>query len=237
MEVIPINDWFEWNGVRCTVHGIRVSEQPPISMPAERATFTNVPGRPGSLTTLQGDDVYDDMVMTATCFIQDATRIAEIAAWLKGSGRVTFANRPGGYYQARIVNQIDFEKILRGNPHRSFAVNFRCKPFWHAQNVSDIVVTTSGTVVTNPGSVYSEPVMMVYGSGDITLMVGLTVIELTGISGSIVLDSVLKEAYKGTSLMNERMTGDFPVLKPGINAFSWSGAVTRVVVQPNWRYL
>lgn len=237
MEVIPINDWFEWNGVRCTTHGIRVSEQPPISVPAERATFTNVPGRPGSLTTLQGDDVYDDMVMTATCFIQDATRIADIAAWLKGSGRVTFANRPGGYYQARIVNQIDFEKILRGNPHRSFAVNFRCKPFWHAQNVSDIVVTTSGTVVTNPGSVYSEPVMTVYGSGDITLMIGTTLIELTGVSGNIVLDSVLKEAYKGTSLMNERMTGDFPVLKPGMNAISWGGTVTRVVVQPNWRYL
>ena len=114
MEVILINDWFEWNGVRCTAHGIRVSEQPPISVPAERATFTNVPGRSGSLTTLQGDDVYDDIVMTATCFIQDATRIAEIAAWLKGSGTITFANRLGGYYQARIVNQIDFEKILRG---------------------------------------------------------------------------------------------------------------------------
>lgn len=237
MEVIPINDWFEWNGVRCTAHGIRVSEQPPISIPAERATFTNVPGRSGSLTTLQGEDVYDDMIMTVTCFIQDTTRIAEIAAWLKGSGTVTFANRPGGYYQARIVNQIDFEKILRGNPHRSFAVNFRCKPFWHAQNVSDIVVTTSGTLVTNPGSVYSEPLMTVCGSGDITLMVGMTVIELTEVSGNIVLDSVLKEAYKGTSLMNERMTGDFPVLKPGMNAISWSGTVTRVVIQPNWRYL
>ena len=91
--------------------------------------------------------------------------------------------------------------------------------------------------MTNPGSVYSEPLMTVYGSGDITLMVGMTVIELTGISGSIILDSVLKEAYKGTTLMNEHMTGDFPVLKPSMNAISWSGTVTRVVIQPNWRYL
>ncbi len=232
-----MNDWFEWNGVRCTVHGIRVSEQPPISMPAERATFTNVPGRPGSLTTLQGDDVYDDMVMTATCFIQDATRIAEIAAWLKGSGRVTFANRPGGYYQARIVNQIDFEKILRGNPHRSFAVNFRCKPFWHAQNVSDIVVTTSGTVVTNPGSLYSEPIITVTGAGDITLMVGTTIVELEDISSGIVLDCALQEAYLGNTLMNDHMSGDFPVLKPGANAISWNGTVTKVVIKPNWCFL
>jgi phage-related protein len=88
-----LNDWFSWNGVRCTEYGIRVSEQPPITIPAERATFTNVPGRSGNLTTLEGDDVYDDLVLTATCFIQDANRITEIAAWLKGSGTVTFANR------------------------------------------------------------------------------------------------------------------------------------------------
>ena len=237
MEVIQINDWFEWNGTRCTAYGIRVSEQPPISIPTERATFTNVPGRPGSLTTLEGEDVYDDMVMTATCFVQDATRIAEIAAWLKGSGKVTFANRSGGYYQARIVNQIDFEKILRGNPHRSFAVNFRCKPFWHAQNVSDIVVTTSGTFITNPGSVYAEPIITVYGSGTITLMVGMSIVELDGFSGSITLDTPLMEAYQGHFSMNGCVSGDFPRLLPGQNTISWTGSVSRVVIQPNWRYL
>ena len=120
-----MNDWFTWNGVRCTEYGIHVSEQPPLTMPAERATFINVPGRSGSLTTLEGNDVYDDLVLTATCFISNISRITEIAAWLKGSGTVTFANRQGGFYYARIVNQISFEKILRGNPHRSFAVNFR----------------------------------------------------------------------------------------------------------------
>ena len=36
------------------------------------------------------------------------------------------------------------------------------------------------------------------GSGDITLMVGATIVELENISGSIVIDSVLQEAYQGT---------------------------------------
>jgi len=31
--------------------------------------------------------------------------------------------------------------------------------------------------------------------------------------------------------------GEFPVLKPGANAISWTGTVTKVVVRPNWRYL
>ena len=130
-----------------------------------------------------------------------------------------------------------FEKILRGNPHCSFAMNFRCFPFWYQDNVAETTVTVSGTTITNPGSVYSEPVLTVTGSGDITLTVGTTIVELTGITDSIVIDCALKEAYKGTTLMNEHMSGDFPILVPGLNAISWTGNVTRVVVKPNWRYL
>ena len=232
-----MQDYFLWNGVDCRTYGIHVTEQPPITIPLERSTQTNVPGRPGSLTQLEGDDVYDDMILTATCFISDPAQISAIAAWLKGSGTVTFANRTGGYYKARISNQIPFEKVLRGNPHCTFAVNFRCYPFFYADAAADITVTTSGTIITNPGSVYSEPRVTVTGSGDITLMVGTTIVELTDISGSIVIDSVLQEAYTGSELMNDHMSGDFPVLKPGANAISWTGTVTRVVVRPNWRYL
>ena len=232
-----MTDYFIWNGVDCRTKGIHVSELPPITIPLERSKQTNVPGRPGSLTQLEGDDVYDDMILTATCFIADPAQIPAIAAWLKGSGTVTFANRTGGYYKARIANQIPFEKVLRGNPHCSFAVNFRCYPFWYQENVSDVTITTSGDTITNPGSVYSEPLITVYGSGNITLMIGTTIVELANVSSSIVLDCALKEAYKGTTLMNDHMSGDFPVLKPGLNAVSWSGNVTRIVIKPNWRYL
>ena len=232
-----MNDWFSWNGKKCTEYGIHVLEQPPITIPAERATFTDVPGRPGSLTTLEGDDVYDDLILTAQCMISDPSNIRAIASYLKGCGKVAFANRPGGFYFARIVNQIPFEKILRGNPHRSFAVNFRCKPFWYQENVPEITVTASGTFVNNPGSVYSEPVITVYGSGEITLMVGMTIVELDGITDSITLDTPLMEAYKDTTSMNSCMSGDFPTLLPGQNAISWTGNVTKVEVQPNWRFL
>ena len=237
MEVVLLNDWFEWNGVRCTEHGIHVLTQPEITVPAERVTFTEVPGRSGSLTTLQGEDVYDDMILPAECIVSDMSRIDEIAAYLKGGGTVTFANRQGGFYYARIVNQIPFAKIPRGNPHRSFTVNFRCKPFWYAAGVQDITLTASGAMVTNPGSVFSEPVITVHGSGDITLMVSMSIVELEGVGDSITLDSALQEAYSGTTLMNDIMSGGFPVLKPGTNAVSWSGDVMDVVITPRWRYL
>ena len=238
-----MQDWFEWNGVRSTEYGIYVTEQPPLTIPSERATFTNIPGRSGSLTTLEGEYVYDDLIMTATCVIADPSRISEIAGWLRGSGTVAFANRDGGFYYARVTNQIPFEKILRGNPHRSFAVNFRCKPFWYEANVSPKNIqpssgSTSGYVtMSNPGNVPSEPVITVTGSGEITLIVAMTIVELSDVSGEITIDSMLQEAYSGTQSMNSCMSGDFPTLPPGDSTISWTGNVTFLKVEPNWRYL
>lgn len=228
------NDWFEWNGVRSTEHGIYVLEQPPITLPGERVSFVDVPGRSGSLTKTEGDDVYDDLLLTATCIVKNMDSLSEIAAYLKGSGKVIFANREDGYYEGRIVNQIPFETILRGNPHRRFAVNFRCKPFFYMDE-SPTYTLTSASFLTNPGSVTAEPVITVYGSGSITLMVGATVVELSDVSGSITLDTPLMEAYSSGLSANRQMSGDFLVLAPGANAISWSGTVTKVVVQPNWR--
>ena len=232
-----MNDWFEWNGRRCTDYGIHVITQPAITIPAERATYTNVPGRPGSLTVLEADDVYDDMILTAECYLVDPEKIPAIGGWLKGGGKVTFANRQGGFYHARVTNQIPFEIILRGNRQRSFSVNFRCKPFWYAENPEPVTITASTGTITNPGNVYAEPIITVNGTGEITLMVGQTIVELSDIADSITLDSELQEAYSGNTSMNACMSGDFPILKPGLNGISWTGDVSSIVIQPNWRYL
>ena len=111
-----MTDYFIWNGVDCRTKGIHVSELPPITIPLERSTQTTVPGRQGSLTQLEGDDVYDDMILTATCFIADPAQIPAIAAWLKGKGTVTFANRTGGHYKARIATEYLFKGDLVGDP-------------------------------------------------------------------------------------------------------------------------
>ena len=231
-----MTDWFEWNGVRCTEHGIHVLEQPTITLPAERATFTTVPGRSGTLTTLEDDDVYDDMTLTATCIIDSPERIPEIAAWLRGSGTVTFANRQGGFYHARIVNQIPFEKILRGNPHRSFAVNFRCQPFFCLQ-AEDITVITSGTFIANPGCITSEPVVRVTLSGDAEIAIGGYLFELTGVTGTVTIDTPKLECYQDYTSKNACMAGDYPKI-PAAGAYvSWTGDVSKIVITPNWRML
>lgn len=228
---------FEWNNVSCTTYGIHVLTQPVLTRPLERLTYTDVPGRNGALVTTEGTDVYDDILLTIECYVADTSQISNINKWLKGSGTLKISTRLGGFYYARVNNQIEFEKVLRIREHRTFSIIFRCKPFWYATGTQDITITTSTTSVTNPGSVYSEPRITVYGSGEITLMVGQYITELTDVDESIVLDSELQEAYKGTDSKNSCVSGDFPLLVPGSNAISWTGEVTSVVVTPRWRYL
>lgn len=231
-----MNDWFEFNGVRCTEYGIHVTEQPSIIRPSERVTFTNVPGRNGALTTLEGDDVYDDFILPVSCTVSDISRLPEICGWLKGAGTLKLAARSGGFYYARLANQIELTKVLRNHENRVFTLNFRCKPFMYVDDVEPITLTTSGTFVTNPGNVYSEPVITVTGSSEVTLIVGMTIVELE-LTDSITIDTPLMEAYTDTTSANSAMSGDFPTLLPGANAISWSGSVTSVVIEPNWRNL
>ncbi|MEA5016944.1 MAG: hypothetical protein VB099_20545 [Candidatus Limiplasma sp.] len=230
-----MTDWFEWNGTRCTAYGIHVTDQPEIMRASERATFTSVPGRSGSLTTLEGEDVYDDFILGVECIIENLNSLDAICGWLRGEGKVAFVNRQGGFYFARIVNQISFEQILRGNPHRSFTVNFRCQPFFYLAGVSDISVTSAGTVVWNPGKVFSEPVLQVTLTGNAAIVIGATYFELLGVTGTVTVDATLKETYMNYTSRNGNMSGDYPALLAGNNVVSWTGGVNRIVITPNWR--
>ena len=196
-----------------------------------------MPGRPGSLTTLEGLDVYNDMILSVTCFIENTARINAIAGYLKGDGKVVFANRRDGFYYARIVNQIPFEQILRGRPNKTFTVNFRCKPFLYLLDSEPFTLTKASGIITNPGSVYSEPVVTVHGTGDITIMLNGEILELTDIHGTITMDSELREAYSGNESANSHMDGEFIRLLAGYNAYSWDGDVSSIEIRPNWRTL
>ena len=232
-----MNDWFDWKGTRCTTYGIRVVQQPEIIRPSERAIFTSVPGRSGTLTTLEGLDVYDDFLLTVECTITDLTQLKTILAWLKGSDKVTFANRQGGFYYARIVNQISFDQILRGRTNRRFTVTFRCQPFFYLTGVANSTFSTSGGFVSNPGSVFSEPKLSVSLTGDAEITVGGSYFELTGLTGVVTIDTPLKETYKNYTSYNSHMIGEYPILLAGQNIIAWTGGVTQIVITPNWRML
>lgn len=248
-------DWFIWNGEYCTDHGMHAMTQPTIIVPKERVTYVNIPGRGGSLTTLEGSNIYDDISLSCNCLIEDpfpvigvekTDLISEIAAWLKGSGTVTFANRDNGFYYARIDNQLPFDKIVRGNPHMAFPVQFRCKPFFYLfEGQESETFTESIHELDNPGNIPSEPLIRIEGSGTCTIMCGgsTMLIDLGNNLTYIILDCEAKVAYTGEQgsaldpyqIRGTRVTGEWFTIPAGISQFVSSGGVTSVTLTPRWR--
>lgn len=241
------NDWFIWKGQRSTAYGIRVLQQPAIVIPAERINYETVPGRAGSLAMSEGEDVYDDIQLTAECKLDTLDNLTRVAMWLQGEGEITFANRADGYYKARITNQISIEKIIASNEARIFSITFRAHPFFYLWPEADIVTATAATLIRNPGTVASEPCITVQGTGSVGLELDGQLVMLYDLEGGIILDTELQDALalNGAELRNSHMAGEFLRIPAGSSLLRWfsddtssnGGTVNRITIKPRWRCL
>lgn len=249
-------DWFDFKGVRSTDKGVYVMEYPPLTLPEERVETKQALGRSGSYTLLEGDNVYNDIPLSLYCFVEDLSRIDEIATWLRGEGMLVMGKYPDRYYKARASNQIPFSQILRNHEHRSFSAVFRCAPYRYLYPTIAPTVLTNGEIITNPGNIESEPVYTIAGTGvatdtiALTLKQGTTVIfdiVISGLNGSITIDTEFGVAYQTgsnplvplTSLVSK---DSWPfTIPPGSYTLSWittgTAVVTEVKMEPRWRYV
>lgn len=94
--------------------------------------------------------------------------------------------------------------------------------------------------LTNRGNVVSRPTVTVYGSGNVELAINaVTVLSFSIEGGSITIDAEEMNAYRGNTLMNRHVTGDYSDLRlnVGENIMSWHGDVTGIKVEDFSRWI
>lgn len=144
-----------------------------------------------------------------------------------------FSNEPDKYYNFKIYEQIDFEKLLR---FRTATVKLHCQPFKYLRDEKikeEIATEQQNIIVRNNGNIYSKPIITVYGTGTINLNLNgnqIFVIDLGENQEYISIDTEKLEAYKGLDLKNRLVEGDYDKfsLNVGKNTISWSGNVTKI---------
>lgn len=228
-----------FNGTTSTSKSVTVLKYPEIVKPTLRVETVKVPGRDGELT-LCSIPSYEAIVLECECMVPSVDKISAAAAWLTGSGLLILGNDSTYAYDAQVIDEIRFEKILRGHAHRRFTVPFLCHPLKRLVTTeADIVLTASGNVV-NPGHVTSTPIIKVEGSGDIAIMIGQeSITHIKGLTEPILIDSELGMATNLLKTQNASylVSGDWPALAPGSVQVSWTGAVTKLTITPRWRWL
>lgn len=230
-------EYFIWNNIDSRdVKGLIVCGLPPITKPRMRTQVLTLDGRDGSIITNLGFEAYQKKVKIGLTKGYD---IDTIIAWLNGVGQVTFSNESEKYFNAQIVQSIDFEKLLR---FKTAEITFEVQPFKYSTIERQKTYNTAGLQqiqVINSGNYTSKPTMTIFGSGTINFYLnGIQqfTLELNE-NDKITLDSAEQEAYSDTGLRNRIMNGNFLVLKQGTNTLSWSGNISKIEISKYSRWL
>lgn len=223
---------FIWKNIKSDDMDIIVESMPSIDLPVEKIEEVNVEGMSGFYTINTG--AYEGTTKMITVHYT-GDKYDELAEWLSGSGELILGNLKDRYYKAYISNSIPLDVILEAKLAK-FPIKFRCQPFGYSLNNDLITLKITNTIINNSYTHFSEPVIKVYGNGDINLFINGKQISLKLVEEYITINSTLKDCYKDLDKLNNKMIGEYPILLPGKNTISWTGSVNKIEITPNWRY-
>ena len=226
------------NGVNSnTITGLAINELPPITKPPLRTLIEEIDGRDGDLITDLGYGAYDKVM---TIGLYHTFDIDQIIAFFNGSGTIVFSNEPDKKYNFKIIEQIDYESLIK---FKTATITLHCQPFKYPLTDTPIVLTTGDNTINNAGNIYSKPLLSISGSGTITVSLGgnqIFSIDMSDIS-TITIDTTLMEAYNPNTgvLLNRKVTGDYSkfYLVKGNNTLNLNGTITGATIQNVTRWI
>src|SRR5574344_1857604 len=100
-----------WNGVNSnSIEGLLICELPPITKPKMKTTITKINGRDGDIIEELGYESYTKSISIGLTRYYD---VDEIIKYFTGSGKLVMSNEPDKEYICRIIDKIDYQKLLR----------------------------------------------------------------------------------------------------------------------------
>lgn len=148
------------NGVKSnTVKGLLIQSLPPISKPLIRTSVEEIDGRDGDIVTKLGYSAYDKEMLIG---LHGDYNIDDVISFFDSAGTVIFSNEPDKYYNYQIIQQIDFERLIR---FRTATVTFHVQPFKYSAvdnsfeidnqylNLQNYSATKNGVTLTADGDI------------------------------------------------------------------------------------
>lgn len=194
-------NYIELNGEKSTnVKGLIIQSLPPITKPKMRTSNATIDGRDGDVVTKLGYSAYDKQLSIG---LHGDFDIDDAIAFFDSEGEAVFGNEPDKYYRYQILDQIDFDRLVR---FRTAKVKMHVQPFKHDAvdrtfdivnqflHVQDSTATKFGiTVTSSNGSIRA--------SGEATSDVDMEVpIESMSLSGSYTLAASASGSAAGCAL-------------------------------------
>lgn len=235
-----MRDYIILNGISSqTIAGLLIQNLPPISKPKQRVEVEEIDGRDGDIITYLGYGAYDKEFKIGLYSSYD---VDEIISYFDSQGTVIFSNEEDKYYNYQIIEQIDFDKLLR---FKEATVKMHVQPFKYSaednQKVFNIASGITSVSIRNSGNIYSRPVITITGTGTIDLSLNGVQIFAINMSNytSITIDTNNMNAYNGSILLNRNVAGSYDNFKlnVGNNTISWIGSITKIEIDNYSRWI
>ena len=206
--------------------GLVVCELPPISKAGKRVELIDIEGKHGDIVVDNGYSAYDKEIKIGLTRNYD---LQAIVHWLDGKGKLILSNEEDYYYEAEIIEQIDFMRFVK---FKTATIRFHVQPFKYLNFEAIRVITkedvsnnvTDNLRIRNQGYIDCSPIFTLYGQGECNVYVNNVQCCSIEIDDKyVVLDAIEQEAYKEDVLKNTRMNGEFPILKSGENIVKITG--------------
>lgn len=152
------------------IEGLLISTLPPISKPKIRTNITEIDGRDGDIVEVLGYSAYDKSFEIGLTYGYD---IDDVIAFFDSQGTVVFSNEEDKYYNYQILEQIDFEKLIR---FKTATVTMHVQPFKYSDAENDEVFEANSNLLSIPN--YTRT------TNGITLTVNNGVITVSGTGSS-----------------------------------------------------
>lgn len=227
-----------WKGIDSnTIPGLIICELPPITKPKMKTSIIKIDGRDGDIIEELG---YESYTKNISIGLARNYKIDEVIKYFTGTGTLELSNEPNKIYNCKIIDKIDYEKLLR---FKKAIVKFHTQPFKYLKNesiVEQTITTQTSINVENIGLEISKPIIILEGTGTIEISINnKTIFKYTFPDNEtkVVIDSIEEEAYLEGVYKNRNMLGEFPKLQVGENIITWTGTITKIKIEPKSRWL
>lgn len=122
-----------------TIQGLLIQNLPPIIKPKIRTNIEEIDGRDGDVITKLGYSAYEKEFDIGLYGNYD---VDQVISYFNSEGTVIFSNEDDKFYKYTIIEQIDFERLIR---FKTAKVKMHVQPFKYSNTDTDIEIYATET--------------------------------------------------------------------------------------------
>lgn len=228
-----------FDGINSLSYGVYISGSGVYDAPDRVVDMVEVPGRNGALAMDRGRFENIEIKYPAGTYGITQNEFANKISIFRNElckrysyARLSDDYHPDEFRLALYKNGLEVDPV-NFNRAGEFDLVFECKPQRFLISGEEVTTLTASGSLSNPTSFEAQPLLVVTGTGTLTV----NGVQITISKTPTTIDCNSMEAYNGNTSRNGDIVlspNRFPVLSPGSNTITLSAGITKVEITPRW---